>query len=356
VTKAPEVIIRTDGAVGRISLNRPAALNALTLGMCRTMTQALLAWAVDPAIRLVMLDHAEGRGFCAGGDIRTLADSLAEGDDFARSFFREEYQLDHLLFAYPKPTVVFMDGVVMGGGSGVAMPCRFRIATEACAFAMPETGIGLFPDVGGGWFLSRLTDKAGRWMALTGARVDAANCLVLGLATHFAPASDLAALKAQIIANPDAIEAILENVDGGPGEATFPTIRAAVGRAFAGPTVEAILAALAQEDDWGTAQAAAIRQKSPLMQKVALRQLIEGARHTSFAQTLAMEFRIAAHLIGGHDFKEGVRALILDKDNAPKWSPGRLEEVDDRLVDAAFSPLPPAEEWTPLEPVLELHR
>ena len=213
----PEVIIGVEGAVGRFTLNRPAALGALTLGMVRDMTKALLAWAADPNIALVLIDHRGERGFSAGGDIRALYDSVNTDGLMARAFFREEYQLDHLLFEYPKPTCVIMDGVVMGGGSGIALPCRYRVATERTAFAMPETGIGLFPDVGGGWYLSRLPGRAGLWLALTGSRLKAADCLRLGLATSYVPAAGLLALKGQMIAAPDALEAILAEFAADPG-------------------------------------------------------------------------------------------------------------------------------------------
>ena len=191
-----EVLISIDGAAGRLSLNRPKAIHALTLGMVRAMTEALLAWRDDDAVQVVILDHAAApdgdpklsRGFCAGGDIAMLRASALEDDGAsARAFFHAEYRLNHMLFTYAKPVVAFMDGIVMGGGVGISAPAQFRIATENTRFAMPETGIGLFRDVGGGWYLSRLTGRTGAFLALTGARLDGAECMALGLNTQSMP-------------------------------------------------------------------------------------------------------------------------------------------------------------------------
>jgi enoyl-CoA hydratase len=347
----PEVIIRVEGAVGRLTINRPATLGALTLGMVRDMTKALLAWASDPAIALVLIDHKGERGFSAGGDIRALYDSVNADGVMARSFFREEYQLDCLLFEYPKPTCVIMDGVVMGGGSGVALPCRRRVATGQTAFAMPETGIGMFPDVGGGWYLSRLPGKSGLWLALTGSRLKAADCLMLGLATDFVPASRLDALKARIVADPDELEKILTNFAADPGAAPLAGHADTLNLTFDRDSVEEVLAALhAEGSDWAMAQAAAITAKSPTLLKVAFRQLRDGARMATFADNMAMEFRVANRVIFNPDFSEGVRAVVIDKDNAPRWSPGSLEEVTPDRIGAIFAPLPPDLEWRPLSP------
>jgi len=197
-----------------LSLNRPKALGDLTTGMVALMTNALLAWRDDPAVELVLLDHAGERGFCAGGDIRMLAESGAGDSKAAREFFFTEYRLNTLLFAYRKPVVVIMDGITMGGGVGLAMPCRYRVATEKTLFAMPETAIGLFPDVGGGWWLPRLPGESGLWLALTGARIKAADCLLLGIATDFVNSADVEAIKREILAAPGMIEEILTRYRG----------------------------------------------------------------------------------------------------------------------------------------------
>jgi len=345
----PEVLTRIEGRVGRITLNRPQALHALTTVMCQEMTEALLAWRKDPAVELVLLDHAGERGFCAGGDIRMLAESGA-GDGFlARQFFFVEYRLNHLLFEYDKPVVAIMDGVTMGGGVGLAMPSRYRIATERTTFAMPETGIGLFPDVGGGWYLPRMPGHAGLWLALTGARIKAADCELLGIATDYVESVKIPALKAAIIADPSAIETLLTEFEGDAGRPPFATHQDQVDHLFGKPNVEAIVEALeAEGSDWAKAQLTTLATKSPQTLKVAFRQLQLGAAMRSFADNMAMEFRVGARVVQRHDFLEGVRAVIVDKDNAPKWNPPTLSGVEDAMIDAIFSPLPTQEEWSPL--------
>ncbi|HEV2365127.1 MAG TPA: enoyl-CoA hydratase/isomerase family protein [Caulobacteraceae bacterium] len=348
--RASEVLIRRQGAVGRLTLNRPQALGALTTNMCKRMIEALLAWRADDGVRLVLIDHAGERGFCAGGDIRALERSAkTDGGAAARSFFQTEYRLDHLIFAYPKPVATIMDGVVMGGGVGISWTARYRIATERTQFAMPETGIGLFPDVGGSWFLSRLHGAAGAWLAMTGSRLKAAGLEILGIATDVTPSSGLEELKTAIVADPDAIETILTEKEADPGRSKMIEHHDDIDRLFGGDKVEDITARLeADGSDWALAQRGMMAQKSPTSLKVALRQLQLGRAMTDFAQAMAMEMRIAARLVMGHDFAEGVRAVILDKDNAPRWRPQRLAEVTEAVVEAIFAPLPPDQEWSPL--------
>jgi enoyl-CoA hydratase len=348
----PDVIVRVENGVGRLTLNRPAALHALNTGMCRLMTEALIAWRRDPAVRAVLIDHAGDRGFCAGGDIRMLAQSGAGDGRAAREFFHTEYRLNDLLFRYryETPVIVVMDGITMGGGVGLAMPARFRIATERTTFAMPETGIGLFPDVGGGWHLSRLHGKTGLWLALTGARLKAADCELLGIATDVVEAARVAELKAAIVADPDGLERILTEFQFEPGRAPLADHRDPIDRLFGHESMEAIFAALeAEGTDWAKAQLETLALKSPQTMKVALRQLVEGARMTRFSDNMVMEYRIGARVVQRHDFLEGVRAVIVDKDNAPQWSPATLEGVTDAQLDEIFAPLPPGEEWTPIE-------
>lgn len=345
----PEVLTRIEGRVGRITLNRPQALHALTTRMCRDITRALLAWKDDPAVELVLLDHSGERGFCAGGDIRMLAESGAGDGASAREFFFTEYRLNDLLFRYPKTTVAIMDGVTMGGGVGLSRPCRFRVATERTTFAMPETGIGLFPDVGGGWYLSRIPDHIGLWLALTGARIKAADCELLGIATDYVESAKLAELKAGILADPAATETLLTELEADPGRPPVAQHQDEIARLFAGDSVEAITAALeAAGTDWAAEQLKVMRTKSPQTMKVAFRQLQLGARARTFAENMAMEYRIGARVVQRHDFLEGVRAVIVDKDNAPKWSPATLEGVTEAMLDEIFAPLPADQEWTPL--------
>src|SRR3954462_1867375 len=211
-----DVVTPIQGKVGRLRLNRPQAIHALTREMCSDMIAALLPWREDSAVQAVMIDHAEGRGFCAGGDVVMLARSGAGDGSEARAFFHEEYRLNHLLFTYAKPTIAFMDGITMGGGVGISQPCRYRVATENTRFAMPETAIGLFPDVGGGWYLSRLPGRVGQYLALTGARLDGAECLHLGLATHYVSSIALAALRARTAAEPQRIVELLDDASAPP--------------------------------------------------------------------------------------------------------------------------------------------
>lgn len=349
MTAEPEVVTRIEGRVGRITLNRPAALHALTTNMCRLMTDALLAWRGDPAVELVMFDHSGERGFCAGGDIRMLADSAAGDGRLAREFFFIEYRLNDLLFRYPKPTLAIMDGITMGGGVGLSQPCRYRLATEQTTFAMPETGIGLFPDVGGGWYLSRMPDHLGLWLALTGARIKAADCELLGIATDFVESAQLPALKAAILCDPAAIETLLTEYEAEAGRPPIAAHQDEIARIFGRGTVEAIMAALQSADtDWARDQFKVLATKSPQTLKVAFRQLQLGATAKSFAENMAMEYRIGARVVQRHDFLEGVRAVIVDKDNAPKWNPPTLEAVTEDLLDSIFAALPSTEAWTPL--------
>ena len=342
-------ILTTTAPTTRIRLNRPAALHALTQPMCEAITAALLDWRGDPAVHLILLDHADGRGFCAGGDIRMLADSGAGDGQAARDFFRAEYRMNHLLHTYAKPIVVVMDGVTMGGGVGLALPASHRIATENTRFAMPETGIGLFPDVGGGWYLSRLTGQMGKFLALTGARLDGAECLALGLATHFVQSDKLEAMKAALVETPSEVDAILARHSQSPPPARIDANRDAIDRLFAAETLEGIMADLeADGGTWASKELATLRTKSPQSCKVALRQLREGARMMDFADEMRMEYGIASHIVQRHDFIEGVRALIVDKDNAPRWDPASAEDVTDGRLDTIFAPLPADRAWSPL--------
>lgn len=344
----PDILCLTEGGVGRIRLNRPKAVHALTLEMCEAMIEALLGWREDPAIRLVMIDHAEGRGFCAGGDIRYLADSGAkDGRDAARFFF-VEYQLNHLLFTYPKPVVALIDGITMGGGVGISQPVQYRVATERTVYAMPESGIGLFPDVGGGWYLSRLPGRIGPYLALTGSRIDGADSLALGLATHFIPSERLGDVKAALIAEPDQVQSILDRSAAEAPAAAILAQREQIDRLFASDRLDDVCTALAADDGaWAQKQLAVLKTKSPQTCKVSLRLLAESLKLSDFAEEMRMEYRIASRICRSHDFIEGVRALIIDKDNAPKWNPATPEGVTDVLVDGYFAPLPADEEWTP---------
>ena len=344
-----DVLISIDGHTGRLSLNRPKAIHALNLPMCRAMIDALVKWREDDAIEAIIIDHSEGRGFCAGGDIRMLAESGAHDGTEARQFFHTEYRLNHLLFTYAKPVVAFMDGITMGGGVGISQPAKYRVATEHTRFAMPETGIGLFPDVGGGWYLPRLEGRVGVYLALTGARLDGAECLALGLATHYLPSEKLAEAKARIAQHPDRIGGILGELSVTAPPAAIMQHIDRINRLFASDSYEEILAALeADGGEWAEKELATLHGKSPQTCKVALRQLKEGGKMHDFAAQMTQEYAIGSRVVQMHDFIEGVRALIIDKDNSPKWDPPTPEAVTDDWIDAIFAPLPENETWTPL--------
>lgn len=343
-----EVLTFREGSVGRIRLNRPKAIHALNTAMCRAMSAALGEWRDDPAVEAVLIDHAEGRGFCAGGDIRMIAESGATDGAAAREFFFEEYRLNHRLFTYAKPTIAFMDGITMGGGVGISLPCTYRVATENTRFAMPETGIGLFPDVGGGWYLSRLPGRMGQFLALTGYRLDGAGCRALDLGTHYLPSGALKEAKRRIAAGPRAIEATLDDIWVEPPEPRILAYRAEIDRLFASDTLEDIFFALeADPGDWAAEQLAILKTKSPQTMKVSLRLLQEGAYMPTFADEMRQEYAVGAQVVQRHDFLEGVRAVIVDKDNAPKWNPATPEGVTDHVLDQIFAPLPDDEARTP---------
>ncbi|MEI9928322.1 MAG: enoyl-CoA hydratase/isomerase family protein [Sphingomonas sp.] len=331
-----------DASAGRLRLNRPKALHSLDLAMVRAMTHALLEWRDDPEVRIVLIDHAEGRGFCAGGDVVGIANSVEGHDEAARAFFFHEYRLNHLMYTYPKPGVAFMDGVTMGGGVGIACPCRYRVATENTMFAMPETTIGIFPDVGGGRYLSRLRGRLAQYLALTGARLNGAECEALRLATHYVPSERLDEAKARIAADPFRVQAILDDVATDPPAAPIMWRLPLIDRCFASDDLDEILARLdAEKDPWAAGQAATIRAKSPTACRVSLRLLLESPKQPHFVDEMRMEYGVMVRLIRHPDFREGVRALLIDKDDAPAWGPAAP-------VDRFFEPLPEDEAWTPL--------
>jgi enoyl-CoA hydratase len=343
-----DVLISTQDRVGRLRLNRPKAIHALTTGMCEAMSKALLGWRDDDSVEAVIIDHAEGRGFCAGGDVVMLARSGGYDAEEAKRFFFAEYRLNHLLFTYPKPTVAIMDGITMGGGVGIALPCDFRIATENTRLAMPETGIGLFPDVGAGWYLPRLPGRVGEFMALTGARLDRAECCYLGLATHYVEQASLEDMIDRIATTPQRVQGPIGTFATTPPEAKIAANLPNITKLFASDRLENVLAALEEDgSEWASTELATLRTKSPLSCKVSLRLLAEGAARTSFTEEMRAEYALAGRVVRTHDFREGVRALLIDKTGNPQWDPANPEEVTDEMLDVLFAPLPPSEEWTP---------
>jgi len=338
MTDEAEILFERRGALGLITLNRPKALNALTQNMCVAMKAQLDLWRHDDAIKTVAVRGAGDRAFCAGGDIRALYESGKAGTSYALDFYRDEYILDAAIKHYPKPYVALIHGIDMGGGVGVSINGRYRVAGETMVFAMPESGIGLFPDVGGSYFLPRCPGHLGMYLGLTGARLKTADALYAGIATHFVPMAKWDGLIASLADGVEPEAAIKAAKDTVPD--TFLTEhRDAMNRIFGGDSVEDVLTALdAEHEDWTDDAATTIRTKSPTSLKIAFRQLREGAK-LEFDDCMRMEFRMVNRIVAGHDFYEGVRAAIIDKDGAPKWQPADLAQVSDADVAAYFAPL-----------------
>jgi enoyl-CoA hydratase len=345
--ESDEVLIRREGRAGRITLNRPQALNALTLPMVGRIWEALVAWKDDPAVEVVLLDGAGERGLCAGGDVRSLYDSRVEGSAFARKFWSDEYRLNALIGRYPKPYVAVMDGIVMGGGIGLSAHGDHRIVTERSRLAMPETGIGLIPDVGGTWLLSHAPDRrgmsreAGTYLALTGQSFNGAEALDLGFANVRIMTERLPDTLSEMIADGHPDGAMIRNnstIDEGPRSSLFD-LAPAIDAAFSFDRIEDIIAALeGMPGDWATKTLAALRSKSPLALKLTLAALRRARDFTSLEEALNMEYRLTVRLYEHGEFLEGVRALIVDKNKTPRWAPPRLEAVTPAMVDAFFAP------------------
>jgi len=340
-----ELLTSIEGAAGKLSLNRPNALHSLTLDMCHAMSSALTAWASDDAVKAVILDHAEGRGFCAGGDINLLRESaLNDGGVSGRKFFHDEYQLNHQMFTYEKPIVAFMDGITMGGGAGMSVHGSHRVLSERTTFAMPETGIGLFPDIGGTWFLSCCPGQVGMYLGLTGYRMKAADTLYAGLGDFYVESHRneelIAALAEAGPADQGAASAIIKSFSSDPGPAPLAEHRETIDRCFAGDSVEAILAALeAEGTEWADKHLRMLATKSPTSLKLTFRQLRLGPNIESIADIMEMEYRMANRSYLGHDMFEGIRAVVIDKDGAPKWEPDTLAAVSDADIDEYFEPV-----------------
>ncbi|MCK6443733.1 enoyl-CoA hydratase/isomerase family protein [Elstera cyanobacteriorum] len=339
------VLFDTQGGALIITLNRPKALNALSLEMIRAMDPVLRRAATDPAIRCVILQGAGDRAFCAGGDVRAVAQAVSAGAmALADAFFREEYTLNHLLHTYPKPIIALIHGICMGGGVGLSAHGPLRVVTDSLMFAMPETGIGLFPDVGGTWVLNQMPGQIGLYLGLTGARLGAADACAIGFATHHIKDADLPALRDALVAEAPATdadaEAIIARFDQPRGDSPLLAQQADIDRLFAGDSIEAILAALTADGSaWAKAQAETLAHKSPTSLKITLEQL-HGGKGLDIAAVFVREYRLSQHCMAGPDFREGIRALLIDKDQAPKWSPATLNDVTPDLVKNFFAALP----------------
>lgn len=343
------------GGIGTVLLNRPQALNAFTLGMYRQFHPVLRGWANDPRVHAVLVEGAGDRAFCAGGDVRAVyeAGKGTSGEpDFTRSFFAEEYRIISFIHHYPKPYLTIQDGITMGGGAGVSVNGAYRVATEKTMFAMPETGIGLFPDVGATRFLNLCPGHIGRYLGLTGARLGAADALYCKLAGHFVPRERVPALKNALSAmaweagrERAQVEALLGEFASDPGAPPLAVRRPVIDRCFAGETMEAILGALDAETEdrvWAEETRAALMTKSPTSLRITLRQLLLG-RGGNLEDALRLEYRMTQHVMAAHDFYEGIRAVLIDRDQKPHWQPGTLAAVDDEVTESYFALLGPGE-------------
>lgn len=355
---APEVLTEVRGQVGFITLNRPKALNALSLSMIRALTQCLLAWRDNPDVAAVAIRGTNKAGpfgaFCAGGDIRFFHQAALAGNTALEDFFTEEYALNHLIHNYPKPYLAFMDGIVMGGGMGISQGASLRLVTGRTKMAMPETHIGLFPDVGGGYFLGRCPGHTGEWLALTGTVLGAGEALALGLADACLDVEQLAtaweALASLKMEETGAIEAWLALYSIAPS-ADGIRAREQIDHYFSMPSVLDMVQALeASDDDWAQHTAATLRQRSPLMLHVTLAQ-VRRAREMTLADDLRMERDLVQHCFqprhlgrsaSQSETVEGIRALVVDKDHSPRWNPARIEDVSAEMVSAFFT-----SPWTP---------
>ena len=338
-----DILFERRGAAGVVTLNRPQALNAVTHGMVRALRSQLDAWAEDGAVSRVVVTAAGGKAFSAGGDIRALTDLGRAGKyDEAVAFWRDEYPLNAAIQGYRKPYIALIDGIVMGGGVGISVHGSHRVAGDKYHFAMPEVGIGFFPDVGATWFLPRMPGELGTFCALTGERFNAADGVAAGVATHRVPSERFPALI-EGLSGSVSVDAVLAAFAEPAGEGPIAAHRKTIDRLFSGNSIEEILSRLdgeaGSDADWAHKIAANIRAKSPLSLKLALAQIRRGARW-DFATCMQAEFRIVSRIIRGHDFYEGVRAVITDKDNTPRWRPDTLAQIANAEVERHFSALP----------------
>jgi enoyl-CoA hydratase len=338
-----DVIVRREGCAGRLTLNRPQALNALTWPMVKTISDALDAWEHDPAVEVVILDGAGERGLCAGGDVRWLYDQRAIGTAEANAFWHDEYRLNARIARYVKPFVALMDGIVMGGGIGLSAHARHRIVTNRSSLAMPETTIGLVPDVGGTWLLSRAQGRLGVYLGLTGARMTGSDAIQAGFADTYLAAAKLPELIQHLSApGSDTVEEIVEQIAEPVPASALVAKRELIDRLFAGDSVADIQRVLLTTTDELASKARAdLATRSPLALVLTLEALRRAKRNNSLEQALVVEYRLCTRLYERGEFIEGVRALIVDKDKTPRWSPARIEDVGGDLVDSYFAPLTP---------------
>jgi enoyl-CoA hydratase len=339
VVQDGDVVVRRQGALRRITLNRPQALNAITLDMAVTMTALMREWADDPAVGAVLIDGAGGRAFAAGGDIRALYDAAQSGADLPARFWATEYRLNVLIARYRKPVIAIMDGLVMGGGVGLSAHAAHRVVTERSAIAMPEVGIGYFPDVGACFLLARAPGHVGSHLALTGSRIGAADAIYCGLADIHIPSKRLADIPAALAdcRTAPSVKAHLGEMAAPPAPGVFAQARPWIDRCYGADTVEEIFARLAASGEEGAQSALEIlRKMSPTSLKITLRNLRSALSFERVEDSFAQDYRISLACVAGHDFIEGIRAMIVDKDRKPAWRPDTLAAVTPDLVDRHF--------------------
>jgi enoyl-CoA hydratase len=340
-----DVIIRTEGRTGRITLNRPKALNALTYEMVLAIAPALERWRHESAVELVVLDGAGERGLCAGGDVRAMYDSAPHGSGFARRFWADEYRMNAAIGRYPKPFVALMDGIVMGGGIGLSGHASHRVVTEKSQLAMPETTIGLIPDVGGTWLLAHAPGHLGAYCGLMGWRMNAADALYAGFADTMVPSARLPELIAALCSSDRPVSEIIASLAAAPSPSPLATAQTEIDAAFSRDTIEDIRAALTgMPGEWAAKTASEFAPRSPLAMKATLAAIRQARKLGSLEAALNVEYRLTTRLFENGEFIEGVRALLVDKDKAPKWRPPRLEDVTPEMVAALLAPLPAGEE------------
>ncbi len=341
-TPQDDILIREEGRAGFLTLNRQKTLNALTGEMINRVEAHYLKWASTARIYGIVLDAVPGRAFCGGGDIRAAVADLDRDFNAVTQFFRDEYQHNWTLECFTKPNVSLVNGIVMGGGVGISMYGTHRVAGENLLFAMPETGIGLFPDIGAGFFLSRFPGETGLYLGLTGRSIGRADAYHLGYATHCVDEAEFDKIRHAMIEG-DPIDPVLDGLHRDPGEGELAALRPAIDRIFCAESLEAILARLDDEtgphSTWAKETAAAIRQRSPISLKIAFREIRGGRHRASLKEELQVEFRLVYRVLKQPDLREGVRALLIDRDRSPKWHPATIEEVSDEMIEAFFAPL-----------------
>ncbi len=334
-----DIIARIEGAAGRITLNRPKALNALTHTMVHAIAQALREWRDDDKVIHVIIDGAGERAFCAGGDIRAVYDAIPVDPELARSFWRDEYRLNAMIARYPKPYVAIMDGFTLGGGVGLSAHGSHRIVTKRSQVGMPETAIGFTPDVGGSWLLAQAPGHAGEYMAATAYRMNGADAVYAGFADAVIAAQDIPRLVADLCAGHSADETMRKFATA-PGQSSLAAQQARIDRAFGAQTAqEAVSRLRAVKEDWEEEALSKIANHSPTALAAAHYSVRLARHHTCVEESLDHEYRYAYRSTSLHDFREGVRALIVDKDGKPQWRPARLDEVRRSEVEALFAPL-----------------